>query len=136
MKTIQILLFTVLLLTSKITAAPAVEKLETPQYRHNLILIITLPASPNAEEIRIPWTIVKNGETLQYSENKEGIGIALTVADISKNSVDINYSIFRNNGPEIVSLFQISSYAEFKFDKPQTISINKTQAVSLTLGSK
>ena len=133
----RILLFTACLFALPYAKSePAVEKTPATKFRHDLTLVIKLPTSNGAKEIKLPWTIVANGQHLEYSDSLENINISLTVGEILKDSADLNYTVQRNCGSDAIGRFTSQSYAEFKFNAPREISINSEKIVSIALQSK
>jgi hypothetical protein len=117
-------------------AEPAAEKVVVQKFRHDLTLVIKLPTANGSKEIKLPWTITANGQSLEYTDSLENISIQLTVGEILKDSADLNYTVLRNSGSDADGRFLSRSYAEFKFNMPREISINSEKVVSLSLQSK
>lgn len=114
---------------------PAPEK-PAIKFRHDLNLVIKLPTADGPKEIKLPWTIIANGQSLEYTDTLENITIQLTVGEIARDSADLNYTVVRNTGSDADGRFMSRSYAEFKFNTPREISINSDKVVSLSLQSK
>jgi hypothetical protein len=135
MKSKILLVILCLFIASYAKADPTPEKSDT-KFRHDLILVIKLPTADGSKEIKLPWTITSNGQSLEYTDALENINIQLSVGEILKNSADLNYAVFRNGGSDTGGRFLSKSYAEFKFNTPREISINADKVVSLSLQSK
>lgn len=132
----NILLVIVCLMFSPFAKSEPAEKVVVPRFRHDLTLVIKLPTANGSKEIKLPWTIISNGQSIEYTDSQENINITLTVGEISKDSADLNYAVFRNSGSDAAGRFMSRSYAEFKFNSPREISINSEKIVSLLLQAK
>lgn len=136
MKPKIILIIACLIFSPFAKSEPAAEKAVAPKFRHDLTLVIKLPTANGSKEIKLPWTIIANGQSMEYTDSLENISITLTVGEISKESADLNYAVFRNSSPDAAGRFASRSYAEFKFNSPREISINSEKIVSLSLQTK
>lgn len=136
MKSKALLIIVCLFISPYAKSEPAIEKPAAPKFRHDLTLVIKLPTSNGPKEIKLPWTIISNGQSMEYTDSLENINIQLTVGEILKDSADLNYTVVRNGGKDADGRFLSRSYAEFKFNTPREISINSQKVVSLSLQSK
>jgi hypothetical protein len=135
MKSKVLLIVVCLFISPYAKSEPTTEK-TAARFRHDLTLVIKLPTANGPKEIKLPWTIIANGQSLEYTDSLENINIQLTVGEILKDSADLNYTIVRNSGSDADGRFLSRSYAEFKFNTPREISINSQKVVSLALQSK
>jgi len=136
MKSKILLILVCLLISPYAKSETTPEKSVAPKFRHDLTLVIKIPTASGSKEIKLPWTIISNGQALEYSDSLENINISVLVGEISKDSVDLNYMIYRNSASDAIGRFSSKSYAEFKFNAPREISINGEKVVSLSLQSK
>lgn len=136
MKSKILLIIVCLIISPYAKSESAPEKSALPKFRHDLTLVIKLPTANGPKEIKLPWTIVYSGQSLEYTDSLENINIQLTVGEILKDSADLNYTVMRNGGSDVEGRFLSRSYAEFKFNTPREISINSEKVVSLSLQSK
>jgi hypothetical protein len=107
---------------------------DKPKPRHNLEVVLRFPSPEGAREIKLPWTVVTTGQSIEIMESKRSFNINLTVGEVGAEKIDLNY-YFQGETSESApnSGMMIKSYSEFEIGKPQAILIDGKQVIEIEI---